>query len=669
MKKINSNSIYIGVAFLVSFTLTINAQTSQKAEKQYENIAYSSAITSYNKTGEPQTKLALSQMANSFRLNGDYENAEVYFANLMKQSPDKEDVMYYAQTLLSNGKCEDAITWYKKYQEAANDNNRTFISSCEEIALFPKKNVTIKSLGGANSDKSEFAALPFKGGVVLTSTQQDKSACKDNWTGEGFADMFYADFNEGDVSNLKQFGPELNMKYHDGAATFNKAGNIMYFTRTNPTGKNSSNQRDLKIFISHYKNGNWSEAVEMPFNSNEFGSCHPTLSNDGKKLYFSSNRPGGSGGMDIWVSTLEYGRWSDPKNLGKEINTSGNEIFPYINDANILFFASNGHKGLGGLDIFSTENKEGIFTNVQNIGTPFNTSMDDFSYAEKSGGESGFLSSNRKGGAGADDIYFWKKSDNQPLIENNVAKKEDEKPVKLDYKALILFIDAATGEEIKTPSVTIAGPNKAPKQEVQNNISLEIVPNGQYTIKGEMQGYLTNTLTLEGIDLVKTPVYKIPLTKNDTKIANAYEMLNSKPAFNGKPLKTGEVIEIQDIYYDYDKSNIRVDASAGLLRLAEVMLRYPTLEVELSSHTDSRGKTAYNQKLSQNRADEAVAYLISRGIAAKRMSAQGLGETHLTNNCGDGVPCTEEQHQRNRRTEVRVVKFEEEAVEIKNSKK
>jgi outer membrane protein OmpA-like peptidoglycan-associated protein/tetratricopeptide (TPR) repeat protein len=664
MKKINSNSIYISVSFLVFFTLKINAQTAQKAEKQYENIAYSSAIASYNKTGEPQTKTALSQVANSFRLNGDYENAEMYFANLMLQSPDKEDIMYYAQTLLSNGKCQDAVTWYQKYQAVANDKNRSFIASCEEIAAFPKKNITIKPLGGANSDKSEFAAIPFKGGVVLTSTQQGKNACKDHWTGEGFTDLYYADLNEGDVSNLKQFGSELNMKYHDGAATFNKAGNIMYFTRTNPTGKSSSNQRDLKIFISHYKNGNWSEAVEMPFNSNEFGTCHPTLSNDGKKLYFSSNRPGGSGGMDIWFSTLEYGRWSEPKNLGKEVNTSGNEIFPYVNDTNVVFFASNGHKGFGGLDIFSTENKDGIFTNVQNMGTPFNSPMDDFSYAEKSGGESGFLSSNRKGGVGTDDVYFWKKSDNQPLTENIAAKKEENQE-KINYKATILFIDAATGEEIKTPSVTIAGPNKSPKQEVQNNISLEVVPNGQYTIKGEMTGYLANTITLEGIDLLKTPVYKIPLTKNDTKIPNAYEMLNNKPAFNGKTLKTGEVIEIQDIFYDYDKSNIRIDASAGLLRLAEVMLRYPSLEVELSSHTDSRGTSSYNQKLSQNRANEAVTYLISRGIAAKRMSAQGFGETHLTNNCGDGVSCTEEQHQRNRRTEVRVVKFEEEAVEIK----
>ena len=643
----------------------MNAQTAQKAEKQYENIAYSTAIDTYNKTGEPQSKTALSQMANSFRLNGDYENAAVYFANLMTQSPDKEDVMSYAQVLLSNGNCTEAIVWYKKYQEMANDKNRSFISSCEDLAAFSKKNVTVKSLGGANSDKSEFAAIPFKGGVVLTSTQKDKGSCKDHWTGEGFADLYYADLNDGDVSNLKQFGPELNMKYHDGAATFNKAGNIMYFTRTNPTGKNSSNQRDLKIFISHLKSGNWTEAVEMPFNSNEFGSCHPTLSNDGKKLYFSSNRPGGSGGMDIWVSSLEYGRWSEPKNIGAEVNTSGNEIFPYINDANVLFFASNGHAGLGGLDIFSTENKDGVFTNVQNMGTPFNSPMDDFSYAEKSGGESGFLSSNRKGGAGADDIYFWKKSDNQPLIEN-IAEKKEVLEEKKNFKSTILFIDAATGEEIKTPSVTIAGPNKSPKQEVQNNIDLEVVPSGQYTIKGEMTGYLANTLTVEGIDLVKTPVYKIPLTKNDTKIPNAYEMLNNKPAFNGKALKTGEVIEIQDIYYDYDKSNIRIDASAGLLRLAEVMLRYPSLEVELSSHTDSRGKTVYNQKLSQNRAEEAVSYLISRGISAKRMSAQGFGETHLTNNCGDGVPCSEEQHQRNRRTEVRVVKFEEESVIIKN---
>jgi outer membrane protein OmpA-like peptidoglycan-associated protein/tetratricopeptide (TPR) repeat protein len=640
------------------FPFMLNAQTLKKAEKQFTNVAYAASIDTYNQVGEPQTRTALLQMANSYRLNGDYENAEYYYATLMTQSPDNEDVLHYAEVLLSNGKCTEAVKYFQQYQEKTTDKNRSFITSCDDLKAFAKKNIDLSPLNGANSESAEFSAIPYKNGVVFTSNKQGKGVCQDKWTGNGYADMYFAELSGDGVNEAKPFGADLNLRYHDGSATFNKAGNVMYFTRTNPTGKNKNGQRDLKVFISYYKNGIWSEAVEMPFNSDEFTTCHPTLSADGKRLYFASNRPNGIGGMDIWSSRLENGRWSEPQNLGKEVNTSGNEIFPFINDQEELFFASNGHKGLGGLDIFSSKNDNGVFSSVKNMGTPFNSSMDDFAYSEKSGSEAGYLSSNRKGGAGSDDVYSWKKSANLPSEEPTKVK------VETVFQAKIIFIDAQDGSVLNTPSVTIAGPNKTPKQEVINNIDLEVVPSGQYTIKGEMPGFLSHTVTLEGIDLVKTPVYKIPLTKNETKVPNAYEMVNNKPALNGKTLKTGEVIELQDIYYDYNKANIRIDASAGLLRLAEVMLRYPSLEVELNSHTDSRGKSEYNMSLSQRRADEAVAYLVSRGISSKRMKARGFGESVITNGCVDGVNCNEEQHQRNRRTEVRVMKFEDESVEI-----
>jgi outer membrane protein OmpA-like peptidoglycan-associated protein/tetratricopeptide (TPR) repeat protein len=655
--------------FIISLFATqmYGQKMAEAAEKKYENIAYSKAIEAYGKMGEPESRTAISQMANSFRLNGDYENAEIYFKLLMDKTPDAQDVLHYAEALLSNGNCTEAVIWYEKFQTMSPDKNRSFIKNCDEIKSFSSKKINISPVSGLNSAKSEFSATPFKGGIVLTSTMKDAGTCKDNWTGESFTDLFIADFKDGEAQNIRSFGPEVDLKYHDGTATFNRAGNIMYFTRTNPTGKNALKQRDLKVFISHYKNGVWQEAAEMPFNSEEFATCHPTLSNDGKKLYFSSNRPGGIGGMDLWVSSLEYGRWAEPKNLGASVNTSGNEVFPFINDKNTLFFASNGHKGIGGLDIFSTEMKDGVFSNVENMGTPFNTGFDDFAYVQKLDYKSGFFSSNRKGGAGGDDIYFWQNAENQQVTEEKsntqeVVKKPEPK-VEI-YKANIQFIDAITGVEIPKPAISIAGPNKAPSKEVGNNVIFEVVPSGMYTIKGEYEGYLSNTLTVEGIDLAKTPIYKIPLTKNTSKVANPYELVDGRPYFNGKSLKTGEVIEIQDIFYDYDKSNIRIDASMGLLRLAEVMLRYPTLEVELSSHTDSRGRSEYNQKLSQRRAEEAVTYLISRGIGKTRMSAKGFGESKLTNNCADGVDCSEEQHQRNRRTEVRVVKFEEQGVDL-----
>ncbi len=651
MKK-SISTLYI--AFLISSFS--QAQTIEKAEKQYKNVAYTSTINTYSALGEPQSRTSLLQMANSYRLNGDYENAEYYYESLMGLDPEKEDVLHYAQVLLSNGKCEKAVSFYAQYQAKSKDAKRSFITSCDDLKAFSKKNIDIQELQGANTEFADFSAIPFKGGVVLTSTKKATNVCKDSWTGTAYSDLYYADVNENSINEIKPFGPELNMRYHDGTATFNRAGNVMYFSRTNPTGKNTNNQRDLKIFISHYKNGVWSDAVELPFNSDEFSNCHPTLSNDGKRLYFASNRDGGQGGMDLWLTRLENGRWSEPQNLGAEVNTSGNELFPFINEKEQLFFASNGHKGLGGLDIFSAENQNGIFSNIKNAGTPLNTSLDDFSYSEKSGGESGYISSNRKGGVGADDIYVWKKNANTP--ENQ--EDNDENKIVL---AKIIYIDAENGAVLNNPFVTVSGPNVEPKMEQKNNFELPVVASGQYTLKGELAGYLPHTLTVEGIDLVKTPEYKIPLTK-EKPAPIVVVSTPETPSFEGKTLKTGAVIELQDIYYDYNKANIRIDASAGLLRLAEVMITHPSLEVELSSHTDSRGKFDYNMDLSQRRASEAVAYLISRGISSKRMKARGYGEAMITNGCLDGKNCNEEEHQRNRRTEVRVLKFEEEGVKV-----
>lgn len=278
----NKSISIIYIALLVSTFL--QAQTIEKAEKQYKNIAYTSTINTYNAMGEPQSRTSLLQMANSYRLNGDYENAEYYYESLMGLEPESEDILNYAQVLLSNGKCEKAVVYYQQYEMKTKATKRSFVKSCDELKAFSKKNIEIQALQGANTEYADFSAIPFKGGIVLTSTKKASNICKDSWTGTAYSDLYYADVNENSISEVKPFGPELNMRYHDGTATFNRAGNTMYFSRTNPTGKNTNNQRDLKIFISHYKNGAWSDAVEMPFNSDEFSNCHPTLSTDGKRL-------------------------------------------------------------------------------------------------------------------------------------------------------------------------------------------------------------------------------------------------------------------------------------------------------------------------------------------------------------------------------------------------
>jgi outer membrane protein OmpA-like peptidoglycan-associated protein len=632
----------------------MQAQTNIKADKQYNNFAYMSAVETYQKNGEPSDAASLRQLANSYRLNGDYNAAVTYYQMLMSESPSTEDMLYFAQSLLASGNCEDAVRWFKKYATEAGEKakQRSFITDCAEISTFSQRNIEVKPLAGINSDAIEFAAMPYRNGVVFTSTRGDRQTCRDSWTGTGYTDMFFANIKEDNVEKISDFNEATNQRYHDGTPTFNKAGTLMYFTR-NQANMGEANTKFLKIYVSKYRSGAWSEGEELPFNGNNFSTCHPSLSLDGKRLYFASDRVGGKGGMDIWYADLQNGKWSAPKNL-TEINTAGNEVFPHINGKNVLFFASDGQKGMGGLDIFSFEQNK-----IENMGTPINSSYDDFSYVEKDS-QSGFLSSNRKGGLGGDDdIYLWKMIENSQMEEvkkeKSVAAQENKVEVKdfpSTYKIKLIAIDAKNGQPLQLPLITVAGGNIVPRPELKNNLELEIYPNVSYTILVENEGFEPRTISVMGIEMLKSPDYYVPLLKKNT------------PSLEGKPLRKGEIIIINDIFYDYDKSNIRSDASIGLKRLADVMLKYPSLEVELSSHTDSRGRAVYNENLSQRRANEAVGYLVSRGIDAKRLIAKGYGERFLTNRCADGINCAEEEHQKNRRTEVKILKFEEEGVDI-----
>lgn len=627
------------------------AQTNVKADKQYNNLAYMSAVETYQKNGEPSDAPSLRQLANSYRLNGDYNAAVTYYQMLMSESPSTDDMLNFAQSLLASGNCEDAVNWFKKYASEAGEKakQRSFITDCAEISTFAKRNIDIIPLAGINSDALEFSAVPYRNGVVFTSTRGERQTCRDSWTGTGYTDMFFANVKDNEVEEVKDFNETANQRYHDGTPTFNKAGTLMYFTR-NQANTGEDKTRFLKIYASKYRSGAWTEGEELPFNGNNFSTCHPSLSTDGKRLYFASDRAGGKGGMDIWYVELQNGKWSNPKNM-QEVNTAGNEIFPYISEKNTLFFASDGQKGIGGLDIFSFEQNK-----IENMGTPINSSYDDFAYVEKDV-ESGYLSSNRKGGLGGDDdIYIWKISENIDIEEVKKDKpaivEENKTEFPKTYKVKLIAIDAKNGQPFNQPLITIAGATTSPKPELRNNIELEVYPNAQYTILVENEGFEPKTISVTGIEMLKSPDYYIPLLKNN------------KPIFEGKPLKKGEVIVVKDIYYDYDKSNIRSDASIGLIRLADIMLKYPSLEVELSSHTDSRGKAEYNENLSQRRANEAITYLVSRGIDVKRLIAKGYGERQLTNRCADGINCKEEEHQKNRRTEVKILRFDEEGVDI-----
>lgn len=523
------------------------------------------------------------------------------------------------------------------------------------------------------------------------------------------------------ISESDQFSRSLNTKYHEGPATFTKDGSRVIFTRNNFNEGHYRESADgvnkLKLYTATQVNGIWSKAEELPFNSDEYSTGHPSLSKDDKLLYFASDRPGGFGGTDIYVSKWENGKWSEPTNVGKEINTKGNELFPFVDEQGNIYYSSDGRPGLGGLDMFYTtltpDGKQGLVT--RNLGEPLNSPKDDFGIVTDGDRLTGYFSSNRKRGGADDDVYRFTREgalypcreltvsiidadSREPLANTSVAMdnaaNDRQKQLKTDAQGLLrvcLNVDSdfkflASREGYTDNKVGFSTRNLSDDQPSRLEISLskvmELTAPALTTLRGRVTTQ-TDKKPIAGVKVVL--VNECDGTSQDTTTsADGSYVFTVKPGCDysleamkdnmgtagsritrdgsGTPdlvmFKTGDVIKIDNIYYDLDKAKIRPDAAAELDKVAALMSKYPTMIIEMRSHTDSRASTKYNNILSGNRAKAAVAYLKSKGIAGKRMIAKGYGETDLLNKCKDGVNCTEEEHQQNRRTEIKIIKLD-----------
>jgi len=734
----------------------------KKADKLYQQKGYMSSATKYQMKHDEDkmTPEVMSRVANSYRLNGEVELAEYWYAKCVNESPNVKDLLHYAEVLQSTGKCEDAIRWYKEYKKKAKKSKREFITDCNELSSFiAHDNMEVENLESLNTEFLDYSAIMYDEGIMFTSTRTVNKMRKmtDTWTKSNFSDVFYAKKNEeGNYEMATSVKGAINRKYHDGVTTISKSGTVMYFSRNNSKGKNKNSLIDLKIYSSIFVDGSWKEATELGFNSDDYASCHPSLSADGKYLYFASNRSGGFGGMDIYVSENVDGMWKTPQNLGPTVNSAGNELFPFINEEGALFFASNGHKGLGGLDIYYAEKSssfdETTWNTRKNIGKPFNTKKDDFGFYGNSNMTKGFLTSNRPGGKGSDDIYSWTSKDKKPLKFNEAMM------------ASVNVVDAKSNTKIGNATVVIeeisgSGMDFEGETNSRGNVETSIVDGKTYNVTVERDGYilakkevsarelsnltidlekenckelygkvlnekynkvipsafvtLINTCTKEET-VIRTEAdgtfnfclagecdYKILASKNDfietetmvSTIGNIsdwedkemkIEMLPKAPVKVSTPVttttvtatesktkvkkhflgnetgtfRTGQVLTLKNIYYDYNKSNIRPDAQVELDHVVMMMKEFPTMEISLLSHTDARGKKEYNKTLSDSRAHAARQYIISRGIGAHRIVASGYGETSLKNDCADGVDCSDQKHQINRRTEILINKVD-----------
>ena len=714
----------------------------RKADQLHEDLGYMKSVDLYQEIQADKQVVTLSMMENlahSYRLNGDTKAAEYWYDRLILETSDPENYLYHAQMLQSNGKCRDAVRWFSKYQQAVgNTANRDFIADCAEAeSLKTGFSAKVSNATELNSSHLDFSPIVYEDGLVFTSSRGTNSLIvhRDNWTKKDFNDLFFAKkYGENSYMTPEPLSGNINGKHHDGTATFSPDGATMIFTRNNRRGKAADGVKMLKLYAAK-KNGNsWTNVRELPFNSDEWASCHPTLSADGKLLYFSSDRPNSLGGMDIYVSKNVDGTWQEPINLGPKVNSAGNELFPFVDQMDKLYFASDGHKGLGGLDIFSVEKSnsedEQSWDARKNMGEPINSAKDDFALVVNDDNKTGWLTSNRPGGLGGDDIYFWEAT---------------EPPKEKGNKRLICVTDKITGERLPNAIVNVL---KTPytanfESSYQTNeegvFSLEINLGENYGLTVNKQGYVEKDVAISARELSAMEGYCIDLSKPkginlkgkviiapynsllpdaDLELINKctgesialksnstgtfdhfldcdcdYELKASredfKPASTSfstkgficeggediekvlkldletkpKPkleddIKEGDIIRLDNIYYDYNKYYIRSEAAIELDNVVNLMHRYPNMTIELRSHTDARGTKEYNRDLSAKRAQSAVEYIVSRGISQSRLSFRGFGEDELTNECQDGVRCNEYQHQENRRTEIKIVRLE-----------
>ena len=636
------NKVLLYITFLSLLATTSYAQSTKKADGQYDKYAYIDATKTYERVAEKGYKSAdmFQKLGNAYYFNANLEKAAKWYGELfaMNTEVDPEYYYRYSQSLKSIGQYEKADQMMATFNKKASDDTRGKIFNDKknymEVIKANSGRYTIED-AGINSAYSDYGTAFSGTNLVFTSARDtgNFSQKKHKWTNQNFTNMYAAQAGaDGSLGAPDKFAKNVNSKFHEATPVFTKDGKTMYFTRNNfndgKKGKDANKVTLLKLYKATLIDNQWQKATELPFNSDNYSVAHPMLSPDEKLLYFASDMPGTNGQSDLWkVKINDDGSFSAPENLGKTINTEGRETFPVITDENEMYFATDGHPGLGGLDIFvSKMNPDASFAEPQNIGAPANSPQDDFAYIIDTKTRKGFLSSNRDGGKGYDDIY----------------KFLETKKLTCEQVLSGIVTDLETAEVLANTKVTLF--------DEKFNIIKEVTSDD----KGF---YDFGTVECGKAYYIRSE--KIPYQTKEQKITISKETGKTDlPIQLEKIIKTvtvgddlAKAFGIKIIYFDLDKWNIRPDAALELEKILDVMKQYPTMKIDVRSHTDSRQTFKYNEKLSQRRAKSTVEWLTQNGVDATRLTGKGYGETKLVNKCADNVQCTEEEHQANRRSE------------------
>lgn len=642
-----------GFIFTLTFPKTSFSQklTTKLADKSFDEFAFVEAIGLYEYAYEKDTtdNYIIKRLADANRNIGNTEQVERWLKKLIDRKVSQpEDVFNYSQALKSNGKYLQAEQWLKEYSELRPEDGRVNlqVSLLEYIKFLMRDSTKYELLNTSiNTVGSDMGPAFYKDRLVFSSTSiGSKASATYRWNELPYLKMYSAKIGtNGDLSGVESFAPKLKTSYHDGPVSIDQKRGIIYLTRNNyskgKTGQSREGVVNLKIFVGKLEQGDWRLVGPFQFNSSEYSSGHPSIDMEGKVLYFASDMPGGYGKSDIYFSVFSNGQWSKPINLGPKINTEGNEFFPFISNDGVLYFASDGHGGLGGLDIFFSVPERGVFNSIENMGYSVNSPKDDFGLAIDSTGVKGYFTSNRPGGKGDDDLYFLKIK-HIPVIIRGVVRDRDTKDILSDAKVSVVN----EAGNVVASSVTL----------VDGQFEFEVDKGQKYIVKVAREEYNDNEVA----------VGTASLRPNDEAYSEIFleqkiDETDNSPAPKSMEEEDGEalqVIELEYINYELDKSDVRPDAAATLDKLIAILKEFPDLEIRIESHTDSRGSDEYNMLLSKKRAKAAFDYIVSKGIDPKRLLYHGYGETRLLNKCTNGVECTEEQHEVNRRSIVKVVR-------------
>lgn len=631
--------------FLFSLILGGCKSLEQQGESQFAAGEYQLAIGTFSKilAEKPENTQANFYVAESYRLSNRIEKALPFYEKLIEEEGSFENHFYAAQSLRDQGEYEKAAEAYLAAKDVTSSDSLIKLASTAAKNMQLVSEITdywpyheLVNYELLNSPGIDYAPIVSEKFLYFTSSRGASGAYPA--TGQGYTKLFRsrADGIKVDVQNIQplpEFQNEQNL--NQGAIAISPDGNTIIYARGNSLSK--KDLPEVNLFASYFRGGGFTEPIWLPVNEEEyFWNSTPAFSLDGKSLYFASNRPGGYGGTDLYkAEKLANGSYGNPVNLGSSINTSGNEMFPRPMGEQ-LFFASDGHPGLGKLDLFVAETKEGKLS-VINLGKNINSQGDDFGLFFTNYPKEGFITSNREGGVGDDDIYYFQDNTPKPKIVNillNVQTLQNTPEGQIVLPRTRVALYDSTKKAVGGDFSSEAG-----------KLRFTLSPESDYSIVASKNGYFAKSISYSTIGKSPAPEDLIQDVTNIT--------LDTTIVLD--QLELEKAIVLENIYYDLDKATIRPDAAVELDKLVKILMDNPEIKIELSSHTDSRATDAYNKDLSQRRAESAVNYLVSQGIAAERLVAKGYGEEQPI----VAEASTEEDHQRNRRTEFKVIEIEQ----------